>query len=228
MTPADTVIHALARGVAQATIEMVHEAVREGTSIEQLYRNRDANARAMADITLACAEDDPTSEVHELRRLAGGGGVGELTDARRALVLDVLYRDAEDSSRELLADIQALSLPGHRCETIADFGRYMNDIGQEHPGQRAWTIGRLTKPIEGFEHERWCFHIRTPLKPEIVFGFNEADLNYMVATVYAALGYHTSQTWVEAIAASARGAAGNKPAATGGLDPNGHRPGRAL
>lgn len=105
----------------------------------------------------------------------------------------------------------SLNLPEHKCETIADFGRFMNEMGQEHAGEREWKIGRLTEDIEGFPHERWCFHIRTPLKPEIVFGFNEADLNYMVATMWAALGYHTSQRWVEEIGGSAMNAAGQAP-----------------
>jgi hypothetical protein len=128
---------------------------------------------------------------------------GEVTPERRALALDALYQSASGGVRDLLDEVGSLRLPAHQCETVADFDRYMNELGQEHAGARIWRIGRLTEPIEGFPEERWCFHIRTPLNPEIVFGFNEADLNYMVATAYAALGYHTNPAWVEAIAASA-------------------------
>lgn len=126
----------------------------------------------------------------------------EITPERKALVLDSLYRWAAEDARALLDEIDALRLPAHMCEPIADFSPYMHT--GPHVGERRWWIGRLTTPIEGFPQEKWCFHIKTPIKPEIVFGFNEADLNYLVAMAYAALGYHTSLDWVETIAASAR------------------------
>jgi hypothetical protein len=102
--------------------------------------------------------------------------------------------------------VEALDLPGHRCETILDLSRYMLDGSEVGGHSRVWKIGRLLESIEGAPNERWCFHIRTAWKPEVVFGFNEADLNYLAATAYAALGYHTAPDWIEAIVGGQEGA----------------------
>lgn len=93
-----------------------------------------------------------------------------------------------------------LTLTGHECETVLDLGRHMLDGSEVGGHSRIWRLGRLLTPIEGAPAELWCLHIRTAWKPEIVFGFNEADMQYLAVTAYAALGYHVNHDWIEAIA----------------------------
>ncbi len=97
----------------------------------------------------------------------------------------------------LAARVEALSLPGHKCEKIADVSNHMME-------GRSWWIGRLTEPIEGYPQEKWCLHMTTPLKPEIVFGFNEADWDWLAVLAYCATERHTNPTWIESLAKSAK------------------------
>jgi hypothetical protein len=69
VTPADTAIRALAKGVAQAAIELVWENVQEGAELAHVYRVRHELADAVAEATMECADDDRESEVHAIRRL---------------------------------------------------------------------------------------------------------------------------------------------------------------
>lgn len=73
MTPADTAIHELARGVAQATIELVSERYPAMCAFLRLLKHEIAHE--IAEATMGAAEDDPSSEVHEIRRLTGAAGV---------------------------------------------------------------------------------------------------------------------------------------------------------
>jgi len=70
MTAMDGAIRALARGAAQAAIELVWENVQEGASLGDVYWNRHELAEAVAEATMECAKDDPESEVHAVRDLA--------------------------------------------------------------------------------------------------------------------------------------------------------------
>lgn len=97
----DEAIHALAKGVAQATIERAWEELRRGdTSMDYLMGVREALADEMADITLACADEDPTSEVHALRaptREGAGAGTEEADTGLLGAVADMLdMRGAPD------------------------------------------------------------------------------------------------------------------------------------
>lgn len=66
----DAAIRALAKGVAQAAIELVWENVQEGASVVHVYTIRHELAEAVAEATMECADEDPDSEVHAVRRLA--------------------------------------------------------------------------------------------------------------------------------------------------------------
>ena len=79
---ADEAIRNLARSVAQATVELVAErlyvrghiasALRVATPkdvADMLMLARQDIADEIADATMECAEDDPESEVHAVRRL---------------------------------------------------------------------------------------------------------------------------------------------------------------
>lgn len=92
--------------------------------------------------------------------------------------------------------------PEHECEEILNLDRHLGD-------GRSCSLGRITKPPDGFPQERWCLHVKTPLKPEIVYCLNEGDLAIGSALIYAALGYHVDQDWIESIAAGK----GTKPPA---------------
>lgn len=68
----DDAIKALAKSVAQATIELAYERSRAGQPIRELYQAREEEAEALAEITLQCADEDPESEVHAVRAFGGG------------------------------------------------------------------------------------------------------------------------------------------------------------
>lgn len=72
--PVDDAIHALAEGVAQATIERVWDEIQAGNIMDRIYGERHALADEMADLTMHCAREDPDSEVHAVRRHPDRGG----------------------------------------------------------------------------------------------------------------------------------------------------------
>lgn len=88
-------------------------------------------------------------------------------------------------------------VPDHECEEILDLTPHFGD-------GRILRAGRITRPPDGLPQEKWCLHIKTPLKPEMAFCLNEPDLNYLVVIAYACLGYHTDPQWVEALAGGAK------------------------
>lgn len=65
--------------------------------------------------------------------------------------------------------------PDHQCEPVG----VVNHSG---PG-RDWWIGRITRHVEGYEHETHCLHITTPRKAFVLM-VNAAD----VAALYCLLG----------------------------------------
>ena len=73
MSATDEAIRSLTRGVAQATVELVAERIRECDTTspkalsEMLYSTRHIIADQIVTATMACAEEDPESEVHALR-----------------------------------------------------------------------------------------------------------------------------------------------------------------
>lgn len=66
--PSDDEIRALVKSVAQATVEFVAE---NYDSPAELWAERKQVAKLMAANTMACAHDDPESEVHAMRGMRG-------------------------------------------------------------------------------------------------------------------------------------------------------------
>jgi hypothetical protein len=64
--------------------------------------------------------------------------------------------------------IGRLTEPDHECEPVAE-------IDHCGPG-REWWIGRITKPVIGYEHETHCLHITTPRKAFVLM-VTKTDLN---------------------------------------------------
>lgn len=68
----DGAIRALVLSVARATVELVHEKMRENPNLspDHVCLARGMIAGEIAEATMECADEDPESEVHAIRRLA--------------------------------------------------------------------------------------------------------------------------------------------------------------
>jgi hypothetical protein len=70
--PRDPAIRALVRSVAQATVELCVDGLHEEPALQHaaavLNEARTRIADKMADVVMTCADDDPESEVHAVRR----------------------------------------------------------------------------------------------------------------------------------------------------------------
>lgn len=108
------------------------------------------------------------------------GPITEVIKEYRKVIAEIEVELEERGIFEVMSvDLNSLDLRGHKCREIARVPNYQPD----HGDGVWWFIGELTEKIPGHERETHCIHIKTPLKPEIVFGVNVTD-----AGPYAVIG----------------------------------------
>jgi hypothetical protein len=88
---------------------------------------------------------------------------------------DLVLSDALDAAEEAIAKLRDGTEPEHECMPVG----IVTNSGEG----RDWWIGRITKPVAGWEHETHCLHIKTPRK-HFVLMINAVD----IAAIYCLLG----------------------------------------
>lgn len=75
----------------------------------------------------------------------------------------------------------------HKCECIAQAPNMSED--------RDWWVGRLTEKVEEYPDEKYCLHMKTPVK-EVVFLCNRADFEQLLVLCKAITG-NLNEKWIE-------------------------------
>lgn len=142
---------------------------------------------------------EPTPTTRELAlRALDNTPLGALSRSAYLILRDqveaVVVEARREGREEGLREAQVGPLADHDCEPVVDLSHCFGE-------GRECRLGRLTRAPEGWEHETWCLHLRSPLKGEVIFLLNEGDFCAGAALAYAALGYHVNPEWVESVAA---------------------------
>lgn len=109
---------------------------------------------------------------------------------------------ARDEIMELFKRLQDGLKPPHECEIIAR--------APDMKEGRDWWVGRLTTPITIHgATERYCLHMKTPLK-DVVFLLNDGDLGQIAVLMGCLQGSPIFDGWVMRIMPRAYKAAGKE------------------
>jgi hypothetical protein len=112
----------------------------------------------------------------------------EIAERHNESIERIIDELSNSSSRSPIDTEEGLR-PPHECKIIAR----APDMAEG----RDWWIGKLLKPVfvRGIE-EKWCLHLKTPLK-NVVFLLNESDLSQISVLMACAHGQPIFEGWIK-------------------------------
>ena len=106
---------------------------------------------------------------------------------------DKIAEILDESQQPQEGEREQILKPNHKCKPIAEAF-----MGKD---RRLW-IGELTEHIKEYPQEKYCLHIKTPVK-DIVFLCNRGDFEqiYILAKV---IGINPDKSWTESMVKGAK------------------------
>jgi len=98
-----------------------------------------------------------------------------------------------DGQVEETGSIPTLALP-HKCKPVARVDPALMDFGRD------WWLGELVEPLPEWPKEKYCMHLKTPIK-DVTFFFTRGDLELLTAMMAAVIGI-VNPVWLERVSAS--------------------------